>query len=213
MDAACGNDVARERRARPRRPDHGALRRVDEHSGGLAGLRVEGPQVVQQLREVAAPHAAGRHAVESLELLPIPVALEIRHEEQMVLPHRAAGRVAVLIPFERRFRRGGLRGGEGVRPGVQRIVAVELEQGSVECVRARFRDHVHLARPTAEFGGIHAGLHLEFLERVDRRQEDIGVEVDVGVVHAVERVEVELAALPRNRELLVGARAALAIPA
>ena len=156
---------------------------------------VDGPEVAQQFREVAAPHRRGRHVVGILELFPIPVALEIRHEEQMVPPHRAAGRVAVLIPFERRLRGGGLRGGEGVRPGVQRIVAVEFEHGSVQAVRARFRDHVHLARPTPEFGGVDAGLHLELFERVDRRQEDIGVEVDVGVVDAVERVVVEFAAL------------------
>ena len=42
-------------------------------------------------------------------------------------------------------------------------------------------------------------------------RKNVGVEVDVGVVRAVERVVVELAALTRDRELLVGARAALAI--
>ena len=88
---------------------------------------------------------------------------------------------------------------------------MEPEQRPVECVGAGFGDHVHLARRTAELGGIHAGLHLEFLERVHRRQEDVGVEVDVGVVHAVEGVVVEFAALTRDRQLLVGAAAALAI--
>jgi hypothetical protein len=43
------------------------------------------------------------------------------------------------------------------------------------------------------------------------RQEDIGVEVHVGVVHAVERVVVELAPLAGDRDLLVGARTALAV--
>ena len=129
----------------------------------------------------------------------------------MVLPDRAAGRVAVLIPFERRLRGRRLRRREGVRSGVQRIVAVEFEQRAAQAVRARLRDHVHLARLAPEFGGVDAGLHLEFFERVDRRQEDVGVEVDVGVVDAVERVVVEFAALPGNRQLLVGARAALAV--
>ena len=88
---------------------------------------------------------------------------------------------------------------------------MEFEHRAVQAVRARLRDHVHLARLAPEFGGVDAGLHLEFFERVDRRQEDVGVEVDVGVVDAVERVVVEFAALPRNRQLLVGARAALAV--
>ena len=80
-----------------------------------------------------------------------------------------------------------------------------------KAVRARLGDDVHLTGGTSELGRVDAGLDLEFLERIDRRQEDIGVEIDVGVVHAVQRVVVELAPLARDRELLVGARAALPI--
>src|SRR5437660_12646499 len=88
---------------------------------------------------------------------------------------------------------------------------MELETCSVEIVGSGFRDYVHLARLAPEFGGVDTRLHFEFLERVDRGQKDIGVEVDVRVVDAVQRVVVEFAALPRNRQLLIGARAALAI--
>ena len=72
---------------------------------------------LRQLRpaRAGAPHRRGRHAVEILELFPIPVPFKIRHEEQMVLPDRAAGRVAVLVPFERRLRGGRLRRGDGRR--------------------------------------------------------------------------------------------------
>jgi hypothetical protein len=73
---------------------------------------------------------------------------------------------------------------------------VEFEHGSVEAVRARFGDDVDLTRATSEFGRVNAGLDLELLQRIDRWQEDIGVEVDVGVVDAVQRVVVELAPLP-----------------
>ena len=121
------------------------------------------------------------------------------------------GRVAELMPLERRLRRHGLRGREGVRTRVELVVAVEFEHGAMEGVRARLGDDVHLAGGAAELGRIDAGLHLEFLERVNRRQEDVGVEIDVGVVHAVERVVVELAPLTRDGDLLVGTRAALAI--
>src|SRR3981081_19193 len=53
-----------------------------------------------------------------------------------------------------------------------------------------------------EFGGVDTGLHFEFLQGVDRRQEGVGVEVDVGVCDTVERIVVELAALATDREVL-----------
>ena len=81
----------------------------------------------------------------------------------------------------------------------------------MELVRAGLGDDVHLAGRAAELGRVDAGLHLELFERVDRRQQNIRVEVDVGVVRAVERVVVELAPLPGDRDLLVGARAALPV--
>ena len=121
------------------------------------------------------------------------------------------GRVAELMPVERRLRRRGLSGRERIRTRVELVVAVEFEHGAMEGIRARLGDDVHLAGGAAELRRIDAGLHLEFLERVDRRQEDVGVEIDVGVVHAVERVVVELPPLARDRDLLVGTRAALAI--
>ena len=122
-----------------------------------------------------------------------------------------AGRIAELIPPEVWFFRGGLSGRERVRAGVELLVAVELEDRAVEGVRARLGHDVHLARGPSELRRVDAGLHLEFFQRVDRRQEDVGVEVDVGVVDAIERVVVELAPLARNGNLLVGARAALSI--
>src|SRR5439155_12805062 len=93
-----GNEVAGKRRARPRRADDRTLCRVDDDARSLSRLWVDGPEVRQELREVAAPHRRRRHAVESLELFPVPVPLEIRHVEEMVLPHGTAGGVAVLIP-------------------------------------------------------------------------------------------------------------------
>ena len=46
--------------------------------------------------------ARQRQAVEgSAELLPVAVALPVRHEEHLVGPDRTAKRVAVLVPLER----------------------------------------------------------------------------------------------------------------
>ena len=84
MDPPGGNDVPREWRARSAscRPRCTASGRRD--TGWLARLRVDRPEVVQQLREVAVPHALDG-TLKGLELLPVAVALEIRHEEQAVL--------------------------------------------------------------------------------------------------------------------------------
>ena len=90
---------------------------------------------------------------------------------------------------------------------------MELEDGAMKGVRARLGDDVHLSRGASELGRVDAGLHLEFFQRVHRWEEDVGVEVDVGVVDAVERVVVELAPLAGNRNLLVGPRPALSIAA
>ena len=196
-DAVRRNAVARKRLAAAHAARHRARRRIEQ----LAGVG----------REIARPHRHRGHGEGDQERLVVLVAFPVRHEEQPVLGHRAAGRVAELMPAEVGLGRGGLGGGEGVGAGVELLVAVELEDRAVKGVRARLGDHVHLTRGAAELGRVDARLHLEFFQRVHRREKDVGVEVDVGVVHAVERVVVELAPLARNRDLLVGARAALAI--
>ena len=104
----------------------------------------------------------------------------------------------------------GLHGSEGEGCGVEIVVADELEQRTVIRVAAGFGQHVDLRRFVAEFGGIDAGLHFEFLDGIDRGKDDIGVEIGVGVDHAVEREIVEHDALPAGRDRLVGAVAALA---
>ena len=77
-------------------------------------------------------------------------------------------------------------------------------------VAAGLGGHVDLRGVVAELGGIDAGLHLEFLQRVDGRQHDVGIEIGVGIVDAVEREVVEHDALAGDRDRLIGAVAALA---
>ena len=79
----------------------------------------------------------------------------------------------------------GLRSRERVRTGIERLVAEELEDGAVERIRTRLGHDVHLSCRPPELRRVDAGLHLEFLERVDRGQEDVGVEVDVRVVDTI----------------------------
>ena len=60
----------------------------------------------------------------------------------------------------------------------------------------------------SELGGIDARLHLEFVQRVDGRQERVAAVIDVRIGDAVQRVVIELLPLPADRNL--GSRAAVA---
>ena len=68
---------------------------------------------------------------------------------------------------------------------------------------------VDLTHVAPVFGRINAVLHFEFLQRVDRRQQKIIVEVIVCIVQTIERVVVEFGALPGNTDGGGGAQAAL----
>ena len=69
---------------------------------------------------------------------------------------------------------------------------------------------VHLRGFVPELGRVNAGLHFEFLQGVDGGQEQVGIEIDVGVGHAVKGEVIELAAHSGDRELLLGTVAPLA---
>ena len=77
-------------------------------------------------------------------------------------------------------------------------------------VGTAFGRHVHLTDASTEFRRIDAALNLELLQRVDRRQQDVGIEVHIGVVHAIECVVVPLAPAATDGQLLCGPIAALA---
>ena len=62
-------------------------------------------------------------------------------------------------------------------------------------IRTRLGRHVHLGDGAAVLGIEDPRDDVELLQRVDRRQQHVGVEVQVGVLDAVERVVVEVDAL------------------
>src|SRR5262245_37730584 len=76
-------------------------------------------------------------------------------------------------------------------------------------VAAGFCKHVDLRALMSELRGVNTGLNVELLNGVNRGQDDIGIEIWVGVVDAVEGVVVEHDALPARGYGLVGAVAAL----
>ena len=98
--------------------------------------------------------------------------------------------------------------GERVRLGVELLVAQEFEDRGVVLVAARLGDDVHLRALVPELRRVDAGLDLELLDRVDRGQGDVVLEVRVGVIDAVERVVVEEDALATGGDGLLRALAA-----
>jgi hypothetical protein len=63
--------------------------------------------------------------------------------------------------------------GEGVRYGVENVIADKLEQRSVIRVATGLCHHVDLRRLVTELSRINARLDLELLYRVDRRKYDL----------------------------------------
>src|SRR5438552_15454288 len=168
----------------------------------------------RNLGEVSVAHLHRRYGE---ELTPQPALfepLEVRHEEEPVLPvvdlrqpNRAAQCEAVLVPLEglpRAFTR------ECILPRIELVIAKELEHRSVELVCSGLGRNVDLRCGAPELGWKDSSLDLELLQRIDGWQEDISVEVHVGILHAVQGEVVELAPLARNRNVLLSARAPLA---
>src|SRR5205807_4472545 len=129
-----------------------------------------------------------------------PEAFKVGHKEEAVssvvefrnLNWATQGETVLVLTIGLAYRRWIRRASRArvkvVGPGVQPVVAKEFEDRSVVFVRARLRGDVHLSGFAAELRGINAGLNLEFLESLHRRQKDVGIEVDVGVGDAIQRV-------------------------
>src|SRR5579884_3849839 len=99
---------------------------------------------------------------------------------------------------------------ECIRLSVQDIVAEEFKEGAVINIATRLGKHVDLSSFVSVLCGIDTGLNFELLDRVNRWERNVGVEVRVGVVDAVERVVIEHNALPARGDRLRGAIATLA---
>src|SRR5690606_9911440 len=109
-------------------------------------------------------------------------AFVVGHKEHAVLDHRSSSRKTKLVAAE--------RGTISTEPavGLDLVVAQELVNRAVELVGSRLGGHDDLRGGLAVLGRVDAGLNLELLDRVDRRTNDEGVEVRIGVLHAVQRV-------------------------
>ena len=115
----------------------------------------------------------------------LAAALVVAEKERLVLEHRSAEGAAELI-----LREVGLGTVRAVVEEVVRIegiVAVELESAAAKLIAAGLDLQVNDATErAAELCGVGRGLQLEFVERVDARKDDHGLEPRFVVVDAIE---------------------------
>src|SRR5262249_51881122 len=121
--------------------------------------------------------------------------------------NRTAERESELVPLEGILRRPG--SGKRVVFGVQFVVAQEVEERAVVLVASWLGRYVNLGGLATELRGIDATLHFEFLQGVDRGKHDEGVEVGVGVLHAIQGEAVVAGPLTGYGNAFIGADATL----
>ena len=158
-------------------------------------------------RQIPVAHRHGRHTEQALLLIAETKTFVIAHEEQLVFSveplaelDRTAEREPVLIPLKWTLFRRGAR--KSIWQRIEFVVAQKFEHRAVIRVAARLGRHAHLAQLAPKLGRVHAGLHFEFLQRIDRRQEDVRIEVHIRVINAVQREVIPLAPTAADRQLL-----------
>src|SRR5436189_6398143 len=99
--------------------------------------------------------------------------------------------------------------GGSVRLSVEGVVTEGFEDRAMIGVAAGLGEHVDLGALMPELGGVNTDLNFELLNGVNGRKDDIGIEIRVGIIDAVESVVVEHDALPARGYGLGGAFATL----
>src|SRR5262249_17400758 len=102
---------------------------------------------------------------------------------------------AILISFEWWNR---VRGSVEVVLCIERRITKKLENASVQLVCSGTGRCVDLRNRPAVFGVEQARLHFEFLQRVNRGQEHVAVEVQIRVLDSIQRVVVKVDPLPTD---------------
>ena len=72
--------------------------------------------------------------------------------------------------------------------GVELVIANKFVNPAVILVGPALRGHVNLAGCVTEFGRVNPALHFELLQHVHIGQNEIRVEIRIGVGHPVQRV-------------------------
>src|SRR5262249_1112997 len=77
-------------------------------------------------------------------------------------------------------------------------IAAELKGAAMELVASGFGCRIDLCNGSPVLGTKNPRFDLEFLQRIDRWQEHVRVEVQIGVLDAIQRIVVEMNSLARN---------------
>src|SRR5215468_10085242 len=85
--------------------------------------------------------------------------------------------------------------GECIRLGVELVITQEFEQRTMICVAARLGEHVDLGALMAELSRVDTDLNFELLNGINGGLHDIGIEIRIRVIDAIERVVIEHDAL------------------
>src|SRR5207249_11515545 len=102
-----------------------------------------------------------------------------------------------------------MHAGECVRLGIQGIVAEEFEQRAMIGVAPGLGEHVDLRAMMSELRGVNTVLNFELLNGVIGGEDDIGIEIRVGIIDAVESVVVKHDPLSASVYGMVGTVAVL----
>ena len=189
--------------------------RISELRGGLRGVRdIATLTIVAILVEESAPRWR-------LQRLRFPLRINGAEEEETVLDDWPPAFHAGIMQLRRQRLHGSVdrlvllpRALEALRPGV-------AEQGTPKVVRAALRDDIHHpADGLAELRLVAPGLHLDFLEEVERyrvteRAEDDRVRAEraeplIGDVHAIDDILIVQSAGAGNRRVLPSDRSGVA---
>ena len=185
-DAVCGDDVARERIARPHAVDVAACRRVEN--------RGEAPLRVDKTREVASLHRSRRRRRVQRGRRAFPVLLGGKQEERLVLPDWTVDAEAVLVDVLVGL--GLVARVEEERVGRQVLAPHEVVADAVEAVRAGLERHVDDAAGGAPvLRVVRVGRDLELLHGFGRRDVGDVVPALVGVVGRAVEQELVVAVL------------------
>src|SRR6185503_6212285 len=142
------------------------------------GIRFGGTglQQVLEIRVTAAPLPCSRHRPDLRLALAQAPKLRIPKEENLVLDHRATDRAPELVPAQ--FSLFSRRASPVVAimlkevSGIENVIAEKFPNVPMKLIGARFQSRVeHGCAGTPILGAEVCGLNLEFLNRVDRRQD------------------------------------------
>ena len=182
--------------------------RAESSGGNLIVLERGSRDGVDELsarQKVGKVTSAFRHGGHKLHLAVVRGAgarALVRAEiEKLVLQDRTTDAAAELVLLQWIGRCGEIVG------GIQCIVAYILKCASVNVVSAGFTDHVHDATRRITVSGAHVvGVEIELLHRVGIWERQIGVNIGVVEIHAIQQIRYAVRSAPIHLCILLAGK-------